>query len=318
MQTQLGTLLEQLQSENPESKAVSRFSNQVLSIALSLDKLVNDLSNFYSSLPPDGHGLSNVEDFSQPQEGEVEERPSPGKDFNSAELHNYTTTKSYRQRGKKNFLGVGANFPNIGSACTNMAWSLDQFMSYKTYGICPDDSTFPRGSWLRGWGLPKNESVSSEFTVDEVLGLKPGEFRIGLDFSPTTGTFAAIMRDRNVTIASPTLNLGPPFNVVIALRGFLPLYITIASRSPFFDNTLDIVHSNLAGLIEIYSRHKKLLRRVAPKVDKLGNELFPSATLEDQLEFSSIRVLKVCCYPLRNGHNIMETVTMGQAYPLRG
>ncbi|KAE9449378.1 hypothetical protein C3L33_18729, partial [Rhododendron williamsianum] len=54
----------------------------------------------------------------------------------------------------------------------------------------------------RAWEVPTNESESAEFTVDEVLSLKPGEIRIGLDFSPTTGTFAAIMKEKNVTIAS--------------------------------------------------------------------------------------------------------------------
>ncbi|KAA3459148.1 S-adenosyl-L-methionine-dependent methyltransferases superfamily protein [Gossypium australe] len=97
----------------------------------------------------------------------------------------------------------------------------------------------------RGWEIPTNQSTSAEFTIDEVLRLKPGEIRIGLDFSPTTGTFAALMKERNVTIASATLNLGAPFNEVIALRGLLPLYLSIGSRLPFFDNTLDIVHSTL-------------------------------------------------------------------------
>lgn len=97
----------------------------------------------------------------------------------------------------------------------------------------------------RAWEVPTNESESAEFTVDEVLSLKPGEIRIGLDFSPTTGTFAAIMKEKNVTIASGTINLGAPFNEVTALRGLLPLYISIGSRLPFFDNTLDIVHSTL-------------------------------------------------------------------------
>ncbi|KAK0583618.1 hypothetical protein LWI29_000277 [Acer saccharum] len=202
----------------------------------------------------------------------------------------------------------------------------------KSYSCLVSNQTIDRRGFFKcvdcfnlsktGWDIPTNDSVSAEFTINEVLLLKPGEIRIGLDFSPTTGTFAAMMRERNVTIASATLNLGAPFNEVIALRGLLPLYISIGSRLPFFDNTLDIVHSTLfldgwigihllqfvifdwdrvlrpKGLLWVdrffckkddmklyldeFARlgYKKLLWRVVPKTDKLGDELFFSALLE--------------------------------------
>ncbi|KAK9272989.1 hypothetical protein L1049_003370 [Liquidambar formosana] len=396
LQTQLGVLLEQLHTNSPESKAVAKFSEQVLGIAISLDKLADSLSSLYSNAPAAEHGMSNVdEDFSDPEESDAEERSLSGKVFNSGELHNYTSPKPNRLNGKKNFLGVEAVYPSIGLPCAGMASNLDRFMTYETHGTCPDDldmaqklmaggceplprrrcfsrspphysrplsinnslwtqpsgvnilwnhykckdysclvskeTTDRRGFFKcadcfdllkRGWEIPTNESVSAEFTIDEVLWLKPGEIRIGLDFSPTTGTFAAIMRERNVTIASATLNLGAPFNEVIALRGLLPLYISIGSRLPFFDNTLDIVHSTLfldgwigmkflqfvlfdwdrvlrpKGLLwvdrffckkedmKLYldeftkMGYRKLLWRVVPKTDKLGDELFFSAVLE--------------------------------------
>ncbi|OWM64508.1 hypothetical protein CDL15_Pgr020475 [Punica granatum] len=44
---------------------------------------------------------------------------------------------------------------------------------------------------------------------------------------------------------SGTLNLGAPFSEVIGLRGLIPLHISVGSRLPFYDNTLDIVHMNL-------------------------------------------------------------------------
>ncbi|KAL4184633.1 hypothetical protein AMTRI_Chr10g226520 [Amborella trichopoda] len=106
---------------------------------------------------------------------------------------------------------------------------------------CSDCFNLTKQAWL----YPTNASESAEFTIEEVLKLKPDEIRIGLDFSPTTGTFAAMMREKGVTVASATLNLGAPFSEVIALRGLLPLYLSIGSRLPFFDNTLDIVHSTL-------------------------------------------------------------------------
>ncbi|GLJ49104.1 hypothetical protein SUGI_1035930 [Cryptomeria japonica] len=84
---------------------------------------------------------------------------------------------------------------------------------------------------------------SIDFTVDEVLALKKGTIRIGLDIGGGTATFAVRMRERNVTIVTTSMNFNGPFNNFIASRGVVPLYITITQRLPFFDNTLDIVHS---------------------------------------------------------------------------
>ncbi|KAI3956774.1 hypothetical protein MKW92_014025 [Papaver armeniacum] len=81
------------------------------------------------------------------------------------------------------------------------------------------------------------------FRISDVLEVKPGEIRIGLDFGIGTGTFAARMREQNVTIISTALNLGAPFNEMIALRGLLPLYVTLNQRLPFFDNTMDLIHT---------------------------------------------------------------------------
>lgn len=82
-----------------------------------------------------------------------------------------------------------------------------------------------------------------DYSVDEVVGLKNGTIRIGLDLGGGTGTFAVRMRERNVTIVTTTLNLNGPFNNFVALRGVIPIYMTVSQRLPFFDNTLDLVHS---------------------------------------------------------------------------
>ncbi|KAI4355127.1 hypothetical protein L6164_003930 [Bauhinia variegata] len=94
---------------------------------------------------------------------------------------------------------------------------------------------------------------TADFLISDVLDIKPGEIRIGLDFSVGTGTFAARMREFNVTIVSATINLGAPFNEMIALRGLVPLYLTINQRLPFFDNTLDLIHTTrfLDGWIDL-------------------------------------------------------------------
>ncbi|XP_071726474.1 probable methyltransferase At1g29790 [Rutidosis leptorrhynchoides] len=88
-----------------------------------------------------------------------------------------------------------------------------------------------------------NTSLSADFLIKDALGVKPGEIRIGLDFGIGTGTFAARMREHNVTIVTTALNLGAPFNEMIALRGLIPLYVTLNQRLPFFDNTMDLIHT---------------------------------------------------------------------------
>lgn len=83
-----------------------------------------------------------------------------------------------------------------------------------------------------------------DFGMDEVLAAKPpGSIRIGLDVGGGSGTFAARMRERNVTIVTTSMNFDGPFNSFIASRGLIPMHVSISQRFPFFENTLDIVHS---------------------------------------------------------------------------
>ncbi|GMH23055.1 hypothetical protein Nepgr_024898 [Nepenthes gracilis] len=102
--------------------------------------------------------------------------------------------------------------------------------------------------WLEGrervrW-LPQDSNNGLEFTIDEVLATKKaGTIRIGLDIGGGAGTFAVRMRERNVTVVTTSMNFNAPFNNFIASRGIVPMFITVSQRLPFFDNTLDIVHS---------------------------------------------------------------------------
>ncbi|KAA8545137.1 hypothetical protein F0562_019974 [Nyssa sinensis] len=89
-----------------------------------------------------------------------------------------------------------------------------------------------------------NGTLPIDFLIKDVLAIKLGEVTIGLDFSVGTGSFAAQMREQNVTIISTALNLGAPFNEIIALRGLIPLYVTLNQRLPFFDNTMDLIHTS--------------------------------------------------------------------------
>lgn len=82
------------------------------------------------------------------------------------------------------------------------------------------------------------------YGIDQVLSTKKkGTIRIGLDIGGGSGTFAARMRERNITIVTTSMNFDGPFNSFIASRGLISLHITVSQRLPFFENTLDIVHS---------------------------------------------------------------------------
>ncbi|CAA0840061.1 Unknown protein [Striga hermonthica] len=83
-----------------------------------------------------------------------------------------------------------------------------------------------------------------DFGIDRVLAAKPkGTIRIGLDIGGGSGSFAARMMERNVTIVTTSMNFDGPFNSFIASRGLISMHMTISQRLPFFENTLDIVHS---------------------------------------------------------------------------
>ncbi|KAL5982793.1 hypothetical protein ACLOJK_016870 [Asimina triloba] len=101
---------------------------------------------------------------------------------------------------------------------------------------CFDLEGVEKTRWLLDSGI--------NYGIDEVLGRKPaGTVRIGLDIGGGTGTFAARMKERNVTVVTSTMNFDGPFNSFVASRGLIPIHMSISHRLPFFDNTLDIVHS---------------------------------------------------------------------------
>ncbi|KAL6899900.1 hypothetical protein ACP4OV_006558 [Aristida adscensionis] len=110
----------------------------------------------------------------------------------------------------------------------------------------------------RRWVAAANGTATAslaDFRIDDVLAVKPGgEVRIGLDVGVGTGSFAARMRERGVTVVSTALNLGAPFAETMALRGVVPLYATLSQRLPLFDNTMDLVHTGpgfLQGWVDL-------------------------------------------------------------------
>ncbi|KAL5716380.1 putative methyltransferase [Ranunculus cassubicifolius] len=70
--------------------------------------------------------------------------------------------------------------------------------------------------------------------------------RLAMDVGAGTGTFAAKMKLQNVTVLSTTMNLGAPYNEVIALRGLVPLHVPLQQRFPIFDGIVDLVRCSHA------------------------------------------------------------------------
>ncbi|KAI9113259.1 hypothetical protein K1719_015784 [Acacia pycnantha] len=84
----------------------------------------------------------------------------------------------------------------------------------------------------------------NDFVIDDVLALASGGIRIGLDIGGGSGSFAARMAERNVTVITNTLNIDAPFSEFIAARGLFPLFLSLDHRFPFYDNVFDLVHAS--------------------------------------------------------------------------
>ncbi|XP_060213171.1 probable methyltransferase At1g29790 [Lycium barbarum] len=125
--------------------------------------------------------------------------------------------------------------------CKSYECLIIRMKTQKGFDDCKDCFDL-NGREKNRWSSTKGAGL--DFSIDEVLAVKkPGTIRIGLDIGGGVATFAVRMRERNITILTTSMNLNGPFNTFIASRGVVPLYISISQRLPFFDNTLDIVHS---------------------------------------------------------------------------
>ncbi|GAA0183352.1 methyltransferase [Lithospermum erythrorhizon] len=125
--------------------------------------------------------------------------------------------------------------------CKNYSCLINRRKNQKEFDDCKDCFDL-QGREKNRWA----ETIGGglDFSIDEVLGVKKqGTIKIGLDIGGGVATFAVRMRERNITIITTSMNLNGPFNNFIAARGVVPLYLSISQRLPFFDNTLDIVHS---------------------------------------------------------------------------
>ncbi|CAO2823435.1 unnamed protein product [Amaranthus hypochondriacus] len=83
-----------------------------------------------------------------------------------------------------------------------------------------------------------------DLTIPQLLDIsKKGNsvIRLGVDIGGGTGSFAAKMKERNVTILTTTMNLGAPYSEFNALRGVLSLHAPLQQRLPLFDGVVDLV-----------------------------------------------------------------------------
>ncbi|XP_019185302.1 PREDICTED: probable methyltransferase PMT19 isoform X1 [Ipomoea nil] len=126
--------------------------------------------------------------------------------------------------------------------CKSYSCLINRMKTQKGFDDCKD--CFDLNGREKARWASSGAGAGLDFSIDEVLAVKkPGTIRIGLDIGGGVATFAVRMRDRNITIVTTSMNLNGPFNSFIASRGVIPLYLSISQRLPFFDNTLDIVHS---------------------------------------------------------------------------
>lgn len=96
----------------------------------------------------------------------------------------------------------------------------------------------------------------NDFIIDDVLGMGGDGVRIGLDIAGGSGTFAARMAEKNVTVITQTLNSEAPANEFIAARGLFPLFMSLDHRFPFYDNVFDLVHAGSA--LDVGGKPEKL------------------------------------------------------------
>ncbi|KAK6932248.1 putative S-adenosyl-L-methionine-dependent methyltransferase [Dillenia turbinata] len=82
--------------------------------------------------------------------------------------------------------------------------------------------------------LPISQLIQISKTQNSIL-------RLAIDVGGGTGTFAAHMKSYNVTVITTTMNLGAPYNEMIALRGLIPLHTPLQQRFPIFDGVVDLV-----------------------------------------------------------------------------
>ncbi|CAN1808518.1 Probable methyltransferase At1g29790 [Linum perenne] len=104
----------------------------------------------------------------------------------------------------------------------NIGSEIERFMTYKTELDLP---------------IPQLIQISSR---------AGSPIRLGLDIGGGTGTFAARMKQYNVTVLTTTMNFNVPNSEAVAMRGLVPIHAPLQQRLPVFDGVTDLVRCGRA------------------------------------------------------------------------
>ncbi|KAJ6298524.1 hypothetical protein OIU76_019642 [Salix suchowensis] len=127
---------------------------------------------------------------------------------------------------------------------------LDSNVIWNKYPSCKSFSCLAKQS--PGLGFDLNTEISKFMTYKTELDLPIPQLlqvaksansviRLGIDIGGATGTFAARMKQYNVTVVTTTMNFNVPNNEVVAMRGLVPLHVPLQQRLPVFDGVVDLV-----------------------------------------------------------------------------
>ncbi|CAF1928766.1 unnamed protein product [Brassica napus] len=153
----------------------------------------------------------------------------------------------------------------IASACHNYPDLLHEYMNYTPFSTCPSDTDRAEKLILRGChplprrrfdlSLDKSKSQFSSYKSEldlpisqllQIAKTANSVLRLGIDVGGGTGSFAAAMKARNVTVLTTTMNFNAPYSEAVALRGLVPLHVPLQQRLPVFDGVVDLVRCGRA------------------------------------------------------------------------
>ncbi|XP_074272450.1 putative methyltransferase At1g29790 [Silene latifolia] len=140
--------------------------------------------------------------------------------------------------------------PRFNSLDSNVIWSSYTNPNANGKASCRSFKCLDPKLGLNGNDLEVNKQEfmvyksDLDLTIPQLLDIakRAGSvLRLGIDIGGGSGSFAAKMQERNVTVLTTTMNLGVPFSEVNALRGLVAMHTPLQQRLPVFDGVVDLV-----------------------------------------------------------------------------